>query len=185
MYEFQLSLILGEGRGRTAGPRVSGRPDWMRWDGEGITAASDDDQRTLNEPRDVLPDERDTLTMRVSSDGADLALELFGTSDDIFGERILCQLSESWPFHQRRYLFQSNPRIPESKKGFKKRGSQIIHPNIGVQETETEKGCCASSSSSSAKGMRIRPADSESPYLAIEGDWRLIKPGLLRVPDVR
>jgi hypothetical protein len=56
--------------------------------------------------------------MRVSSDGAYLALEFFGTSDDILGERIFCQLSESWPFHQRRYLFQSNPRIPESKKRF-------------------------------------------------------------------
>jgi len=56
--------------------------------------------------------------MRISSDGAYLALELLGASDDIFGERISCQLSESWPFHQRRYLFQYNPRIPESKKGF-------------------------------------------------------------------
>lgn len=59
---------------------------------------------TFNEPRDVLPYERDTLTVRVSSDGADLALEFLGPSDDIFGERISCQLSESWPFHQRRYL---------------------------------------------------------------------------------
>lgn len=30
-------------------------------------------------------------------------------------------------------------------------------------------------------GMRIYIR----PYLAIEGDWRLIEPGLLRVPDVR
>lgn len=60
----------GGGRGggserRTAGPRDAQTDFWMRsrWGGEGITAASDDDQRTLNELRDVLPDERDTLTM--------------------------------------------------------------------------------------------------------------------------
>lgn len=85
---------------------------------------SDDNQRTLNETCDVLPDERDTLTVRVSSDGADLALELFGTSDDIFGERISCQLSESWPFHQRRNLFQGSP---EAKKRFLEKESD--HPS--------------------------------------------------------
>jgi hypothetical protein len=48
--------------------------------------------------------------MRVSPDGANLALELLGTSDDIFGERISCQVSESWPFHQRRYLSKGPPK---------------------------------------------------------------------------
>lgn len=105
---------------------------------------SDDNQRTLNEARDVLPDERDTLTVRVSSDGADLALEFFGTSDDIFGEHISCQLSESWPFHQRRNLFQGSPK---AKKVFKQR-SQIIRPNIGACARDRER---VSASSSSAK----------------------------------
>ncbi len=111
-----------EGKGRTAGPRDAMMERERNY-------SSDDDQRTLNEPRNVLPYERDTLTMRISSDGADFALELLGTSNDIFGERISCQLSESWPFHQRRYLFHSNPRIPEKRKK-RKRKSQIIRPNI-------------------------------------------------------
>lgn len=64
-------------------------------------------QRTFDELRDILPYERDALTVRIGSDGAYLALELLGTSDDIFGEHTSCQLGESWPFHQRRYLFQS------------------------------------------------------------------------------
>ena len=82
----------------TAGPRGRSRGD----------SSKGDDRLTFNEPRDVLPDEGDTLAVRVCPDGADLALELSGASDDIFGERISCQLSESWPLHQRRHLLQRN-----------------------------------------------------------------------------
>ena len=115
-----------------------------------------DDRLTFNEPRDVLPDEGDPLAVRVSPDGAGLALELSGASDDIFGERISCQLSESWPLHQRRHLLQRNAYRSES--GI-----------LGAQ-----------------KGQRIEQAPNNAPpYLAVERDRRLIKPGLLRVPDVR
>jgi hypothetical protein len=107
--------------------------------------------------------------MRISSNGAYLALELFGTGDDIFGERIPCQLSEGWPFHQRRYLFHSNPiqstRIPERTK-------KVL--SIG-RDRDRERGSAYHHHASRAK----------VPYLAIEGDWRLIEPGLLRIPDVR
>ena len=109
----------------------------MRCDGGGIIATGDDDRRTLNEPGDVLSNERDTLTMRVSSDGADLALELLGTSDDIFGERISCQLSERWPFHQRRYLFQSEPI---QSKGSPKKIWFFLKGSVCARETKTEKG---------------------------------------------
>ena len=88
----------------------------MRWvTGKGLQQRAMTVKRTLNEARDVLPDERDALTVRVSSDGANLALKLFRTGDDIFRERIFCQLSESWPFHQCRYLFQGSPK---AQKGF-------------------------------------------------------------------
>jgi hypothetical protein len=85
----------------------------MIWDGigwvmgreGGITAKMTTINRlAFNKPRDVLPDKWDALAVRVSSDGANLALELLGTSDDIFRERVSCQLSESWPFHQCRNL---------------------------------------------------------------------------------
>lgn len=33
----------------------------------------------------------------------------------------------------------------------------------------------------SSSGVKVCPV----PYLAIEGDWRLIEPSLLRIPDVR
>jgi len=69
----------------------------------GITARGDE-RLTFDEPRDVLPDEQDTLTVRVSSDGSNLALELLGSGDNIFGERISCQLSECRPLQQCRHL---------------------------------------------------------------------------------
>ncbi len=47
----------------------------------------------------------------------------------------------------------------------------MIHPNIGVRDREKSEHIIR------CQGMR--------PYLAIEGDWRLIEPSLLRVPDVR
>ena len=67
----------------------------------------------------VFPDEWDTLTVRVSSNGANLSLEFLGASDDIGGEDIFCQLSKCWPFHQRRYLHRTlmkSQRIERQKK---------------------------------------------------------------------
>ena len=131
---------------------------------------------TFDEPRDVLPDEWDTLAVRVSSDGSNLALEFLGPSDNIFRKRISCQLSERRPFHQRRHLLQSHntstptppptttittpPRMHKSKK---------FDPQVVAYQVSD-----------------IEPPETVGvPHLAIEGDWRLIEPRLLRVTDVR
>jgi hypothetical protein len=66
---------------------------------------------TFDEPRDVLPDEWDALTVRISPNGSDLALEFLCSGDSIFRKRIPCQLSELRPFHQRRHLSQSHSII--------------------------------------------------------------------------
>jgi hypothetical protein len=75
---------------------------------------------TFDELCDVLPDEWDALTVRISTDGSNLALELFRSGDDIFRKRISCQLSERRPFHQRRYLFDDDSphkrRAPQNQR---------------------------------------------------------------------
>jgi hypothetical protein len=67
------------------------------WGGRRITARMTT-ELTFDEPRDVLPDEWDTLTVRVCSDGSNLTLEFLCSGDNIFRKRISCQLSERRPF---------------------------------------------------------------------------------------
>src|SRR6266702_1172860 len=98
---------------------------------------------TFDKVGDVFPDERDTLTVRVSSNGANLSLELLGTSDDICREDVLCQLSKCRPFHQRRYLCRT---------------LQVDQPAHRASKTT---------------------------HLSDECNRWLIKPHLLRVPNVR
>jgi len=85
-----------------------------REEGEGEDYGNGDDRQTFDEPRDVLPDKGDTLTVRVSTDGTDLTLEFLGSRDDIFREHISCPLSECRPFHQRRNLHNVPHQRPKN-----------------------------------------------------------------------
>ena len=117
---FLFQALMGRGH---RGPSGAQHPEG----GRGLQHRGDDDRLTFNELRDVLPDEGDTLAVRVSPDGADLALKLFGASDDIFGERIFCQLSKSWPLQQCRNLLQENIYIQNRAGGAKgQQGQHII-----------------------------------------------------------
>ena len=81
---------------------------------------------TFDKARDVLPDVRNTFTMRVSPNGANLSLEFLGSGDDIFGEGVFCQLSKFWPFHQRRYLYDS---IDQSQR-IERQGQPTCRTNV-------------------------------------------------------
>ena len=59
---------------------------------------------TFNEFRDVLPDERHALAVRIRANRSDIFLELFRAVEDVLWPLVLHDLRERGVFHERRNL---------------------------------------------------------------------------------